>query len=116
MMFNNVLDGKKKKNIFAIKNSVFQSPKNRIFPKGLTHAFGQKKIIFFLYLFSVKIRLGKFFNNFLDIEETFFSHKKLIFESPRKMNFSKGVNPCFWSKKCISLFVFGQSRTRNNVY
>ena len=107
---------KKKKNIFAIKNSVFQSPKNRIFPKGLTHAFGQKKIIFFLYLFSVKIRLGKFFNNFLDIEETFFSHKKLIFESPRKMNFSKGVNPCFWSKKCISLFVFGQSRTRNNVY
>ena len=80
------------------------------------HAFGQKKIIFFLYLFSVKIRLGKFFNNFLDIEETFFSHKKLIFESPRKLNFSKGVNPCFWSKKCISLFVFGQTRTRNNVY
>ena len=39
-MFNDVLDGKK--NIFAIKNSVFQSPKNRIFPKGLTYAFGQK--------------------------------------------------------------------------
>ena len=74
-MFNDVLDGKKK-NIFAIKKSVFQSPKNRIFPKRLTHAFGQKIIIFFLYLFSVKIRLEKFLNNFLDKKETFFSHKK----------------------------------------
>ena len=31
-----------KKPFLAIKNSIFQSPKNRIFPKGLTHAFGQK--------------------------------------------------------------------------
>ena len=39
-MFNNVLD--RKETFLAIKTSIFQSPKNRIFPKGLTHAFGQK--------------------------------------------------------------------------
>ena len=64
----------------------------------------------------MKIRLEKIFNNFLDRKETFFRHKKFNFESPRKLNFSKGVNPCFWSKKRISLFVFDQSMTRNNVY
>ena len=36
--------------------SVFLSPQNCIFPKGLTHDFGQK-LEFFLYLFLVKIRL-----------------------------------------------------------
>ena len=40
IMFNNVIDGKKP--FLAIKNSIFESPKYRIFPKGLTHAFGQK--------------------------------------------------------------------------
>ena len=39
-MFNNVIDGKKP--FLAIKNSIFESPKYRIFPKGLTHAFGQE--------------------------------------------------------------------------
>ena len=52
-MLNNVIDGKE--TFFRKKNSIFQSPKNRIFPKGLTHAFNQK-CIFFLELFSVKIR------------------------------------------------------------
>ena len=37
-------------------NDVLNSPKNRTFPKGLTHAFGQK-MQFFLYLFSVKKEL-----------------------------------------------------------
>ena len=31
-----------KKPFLAIKNLVFQRPKNCIFSKGLTHAFGQK--------------------------------------------------------------------------
>ena len=31
-----------KKPFLALKKVIFQSPKNRIFPKGLTHAFGQK--------------------------------------------------------------------------
>ena len=60
-----------KKPFFALKKVIFQSPKNRIFPKGLTHAFGQK-MYFFLELFLVKIRLEIMFNYFIDGKETFF--------------------------------------------
>ena len=60
-----------KKPFLPIKNSVFQSPKNRIFLKGLTHAFGQR-MYFFLYLLSVKIRLEIMFNNVQDTKETSF--------------------------------------------
>ena len=38
--FNNVLD--REETFFEYKNKIFQSPKNRIFPKGVSHAFGQK--------------------------------------------------------------------------
>ena len=37
---NNVLDTKEP--FFDYKKKISESPKNRIFPKGLTHAFGQK--------------------------------------------------------------------------
>ena len=47
----------KKETFLAIKNIIFQSLKNRIFPKGLTHGFGQKMPIFFLSLELTKIRL-----------------------------------------------------------
>ena len=71
MMFNNVLD--RKETILAIKNLIFQGPKNRIFPMGLTHAFGQKMYIF-LELFSVKIKPEIVLNSVKDRKETFFGH------------------------------------------
>ena len=49
-MINNVQE--RKEAFCGHKKSIFLSPKNRIFPKGLTHAFGQK-MYFFLELFSV---------------------------------------------------------------
>ena len=48
--FNNVLD--RKETFFDYKNQIFQSPKNRIFPKELTHAFGQKMPNFSLFGFG----------------------------------------------------------------
>ena len=40
-MLNSVRD--RKESFFGPKkNAIFQSPKNRIFPKGLTRDFGQK--------------------------------------------------------------------------
>ena len=36
----------------TLKNGIFQSPKNRIFPKGLTHAFDQKMPISSLFRFD----------------------------------------------------------------
>ena len=44
-----------KKTFFDYENKVFQSLKNGIFPKGLTHAFGQK-IQFLSLFFLVKKR------------------------------------------------------------
>ena len=45
--FNNVAD--RKETFFKYKKKIFQSPKNRSFPKGLTHAFGQKMPNFSLF-------------------------------------------------------------------
>ena len=40
-------------NVFwTIKTKRFESPKNGIFPKGLTHAIGQKMRIFSLLVFG----------------------------------------------------------------
>ena len=46
----------KKQNFFGLKKTVriFESPKNRIFSKGLTHALGQKMPIFPLIRFGQK--------------------------------------------------------------
>ena len=61
--FNNVLD--RKETFFDCKKNILQSLKNCIFPKGLTHAFGQK-CQFFHCLFSLKIRLEIRFKNVPD--------------------------------------------------
>ena len=59
-------------NVFlTIKTKTFESPKNGIFPKGLTRATDQKIPIFSL-LFLVKTRLEIRFNNVLDGKETVF--------------------------------------------
>ena len=42
----------KNQTFFTIKKKIFQSPKNRIFPKGLTHAFAQKLQFFSLFVFG----------------------------------------------------------------
>ena len=57
-----------------------------------------KKFNFFIHLFLVKIRLEKRFNNILDRKQTLFCHKKVNISKSPKSYFSKGVNPCFWSK------------------
>ena len=65
-----------------------------------------KKCQFFLSLVLVKTRLEKRFNNVLDRKETFFKYQKKIFLKSQKAQFSKGVNPCFWSKNAkFSLFL-----------
>ena len=105
--FNNFLDTKEP--FFDYKRKISQGPKNRIFPKGLTHfkvpkmVFLQrgspmllaKKRQFFLCLFLVKTRLEIRFNYVLDTKQPLFDY-----------------NPWFWS---ISLFGFGQNNTRNKV-
>ena len=54
--FNNVLETKEPFSDY--KRKISESPKDRIFPKWLTHTFGQK-MPNFIYLNLVKIRLEK---------------------------------------------------------
>ena len=70
---NKVLDTKEP--FFVYKRKISESPKNRILPKGLTHAIGEKNTNFFLYLFLVKTRLEIRLNNVLDTKEPFLTIK-----------------------------------------
>ena len=72
-----------------------------------------KKWNLFSLFVSVKIKLEIMFKNVLDRKETFFDHNKFSLLKSQKFHFSKGVNPCFWSKNVF--VVFCQNMTRNNV-
>ena len=92
-----------------------QSLKNFIFPKGLTHAFGQK-CQFFHFLFSLKIRLEIRFKNVPDRKETFFfSIKTKVYKVPKNCIFPNGLTHAFGQKMPnFSLFRFGQNKTRKS--
>ena len=59
-----------------------------------------KKYNDFHSLFSLKTGLEIRFNSIMNRKETFFDYKTKIFQR-LKIAFSKGVNPCFWSKNAI---------------
>ena len=90
-----------KKSFLAIKYVIFQSPKKSRFSKGVNPCFWSKNVVFFLEMFSVKIRLEIMFNNVLERKETIFP-KGLTHAFGQKMYFFSSV-------------VFGQNKTRNNV-
>ena len=80
-MFNHVLE--RKETFFGHKKfNLFKSQKSD-FSKGVNPCFQSKNVVFFLELFSVKIRLEIMFNNVLERKKTFFAHKKSIFLSPK---------------------------------
>ena len=64
--FNSILD---RKETFFDYKKFFSSPKNRIFPKGLTHALGEKMLNVSLFRF----RQEKMLNNFVQKKDTFFT-------------------------------------------
>ena len=51
----------KKELFFYYKRKVSESPKNRIFPKWLTHTFGQKMPNFHLFKFGQKMPIFSWF-------------------------------------------------------
>ena len=73
----------KKETFFDLKKENFQSPKHRIFSKGLTHALVKKKCQFFVSLDLVKIRLEIMLNDFAEKKETYFGYKKQNFSKSK---------------------------------
>ena len=78
----------------AMKTRRSKSRKISIFPKGLTHGFGPKMVIFptsfFLAKQGRKMSFTIFQNQKTSLQEKFIKVKNSYF--------SKGVNPCCWSK------------------
>ena len=62
----------KKETLFYYNSWMFQSPQNHIFPKGLTHAFGQKMPNFSLFLFEIRLEI--MLNNLVEKKKTFLDY------------------------------------------
>ena len=80
---------------------MFQSPQNHIF---------------FHYLFSLKMRLERRFNNILGRKKTYFDYERKILYGLKSRLFPKGLTHAFGQKMPnFSLFRFGRNTTRNNA-
>ena len=93
---NNILE--EKETFFYYKNTNFSQSQKSHFSKGVNPCFWSKNVVFFLELFSVKIRLEIMFNNVLERKETFFGPKKSIFLSLKNRIFPKGLTHAFGQK------------------
>ena len=104
---------KEKTPFLAIKTRKLKIRKIDIFPKGLTHGFGPKMANFgtfsisqlwagkwpFLEL-SLLASLGQenVLYDILERKNAFLGYKNKMLKKSKNWDFSKGVNPCFWSK------------------
>ena len=73
-----------------------------VFPKWLTHDFGQKVQFFLFYKMSLKTM----FQDVLHKKETFLDFQNISFKRGQESQFSKRVNPWFWSKISKLFFFF----------
>ena len=81
----------------ALKTRSSKSRKIDIFPKGLSHGFGPKMAIFPTF-FLGNIRQENVFYDILERKNAFLGYKNKKFKKSKNGNFSKVVNPWFWSK------------------
>ena len=86
------------KNAFlSYKKKSSKSRKFDIFSKGLTHGFGPKMAIFSTF-FIGNIGQENIIHGILERKNAFLSYKNKEFKKLKNWDFSKGVNPWFWSK------------------
>ena len=104
-VFDNILE---RKNVFlAHKKKKFKKWKNWDFSKGVNPWFWSKKCTFFHVLFLGNIGQENVFYNILEWKNAFLAYKNNSFKKSKNWDFSKGVNPWFWSKNghfSMSLF------------
>ena len=97
-VFYNLLE---QKNAFlAYKNNTFKTSKNWIFPKGLTHGFGEKMAIFSC-LFLGNIGQENVFYNILEQKNAFLALKTTRSKSRKIEIFPKGFAHGFGQKMAI---------------
>ena len=76
-----------------------------IFPKGLTHCFGPKMVIF-QKPFLGNIGQENVFYDILQRKNSSLGYKNKKFKKSKNRQFSKGVNPWFWSKNGHLFYLF----------
>ena len=110
----------KKTSFQPIKTTRSKSRKIEIFPKGLTHGFGQIKSHFSMSSFQTIQTTKIFFYNILERNNVFLAYKEKKFKKSKNGDFSEGVNPWFLSKNGHFSMVFflcniGQENVFYNV-
>ena len=95
-VFQNIL--KQKNDFLRQKNKKFKQSKNWDFSKGANPWFWSKKGHFSNFLFLRDIDQENVFYDILEKKNDFLRHKNKKFKKSKNWDFSKGVNPWFWSK------------------
>ena len=94
-VFYDILE--QKKAFLGYKKKKFKQSKNWHFPKGLTRGFASKMVIFPTSFFWQNWA-GKCLLRYSRPKKRLSRKKNHKFIKVKNSYFSKGVNPCFWSK------------------
>ena len=100
----------------VIKTRSSKRRKIDIFPKGLTHGFGPKTVMFPTCFFqAIQVR-KMFFYDILERKNAFLGYKNKKFKKSKNGHFSKGVNRWFWSKMAIFPTCFFKAIQARKLY
>ena len=88
------------------KNKKFQKSKNWHFSKGVNPWFWSKNGHFSTFFYLFNIGQENVFYDVLERKNAFLGYKNKKFKMSKNWHFSKGVNPCFFSKNghCFDFF------------
>ena len=113
-----LLEYSRTKNAFVgYKNKKFKNSRNFHFSKGVNPWFWSKNIHFSDFYFLGNIGQENVFYDILERKNPFLGYKNKKFKNSKNWNFSKGVNPWFWSKNAhFSNFYFLGNISQENVF
>ena len=95
-VFYDILE--RKHSFLSYKNKKFNKSKNWHFSKVVNPWFGSKNGNFSNFFFLGNIGEEKVLYDILKQKNAFLGYNNQKFKKSKKWHFSKGVNPCFWSK------------------
>ena len=108
----------KKTTFYVKKNKKFKKSKNWDFSKGVNPWFWSENGHFSNFLFLGNIDQENVFYDILEQKNAFLGHKNQKFKKSKNLDFSKAVNPWFWSENGhFSNFLFlGNIGQENTFY
>ena len=115
-IFYDILE--RKNDFLASKNQKFKKSKHWHFSKGVNPWFWSKNGHFSNFLFLGNIGQENVFYDILERKNAFLGYKNKKFKKSKNWDFSKGVNPWFWSKNghFFNFFRLGNKGQKNVFY